>query len=54
MPLTTSSAQGFVDLELLCTFSRMADALGLRKVKEGKTKQVNPEILAQVHPPSGI
>ncbi|BDA41164.1 Lupus La protein homolog [Coccomyxa sp. Obi] len=42
------NAEGFVDLELLCTFSRMADVLGLRKVKEGKTKPVNPEILAQV------
>ena len=41
-------AQGWVNLELLCTFTRMTEALGIsRKGKDGKV-EVSRLILSQV------
>ena len=38
--------QGYVDLQLICTFTRMMEALGISKEK-GKAS-ITPEIISQV------
>ena len=43
-----SCAQGFVDLDLLCTFSRMTEALGIPKKGKDAKVEVDPQIISQV------